>query len=1164
MNFPPVLFDNPNFSCNSSSLIPYQTLCKKLLKFNNKDPEFQANAINWIKSLKIQQLIKYFSFKNQWFVDILHEMLLISDSRKDKDIKYSFIPALNYENEQKQLKEIKFVDYFIICKDDGKISLSKNRTPEDKLKKKFVENLRYVTLSSNLLENININTNNHILNNYYNDENNENINNEYNNVVTLSYEYLSDIDNLINTFLEISRNCCFQCPIEVDSKICKSGKKNYYNFKMPKWLEEQFTFQELLCAYFEQSILINYQYYLLYQQEIPFLYYDKFDEFLENIYKLQEFIFNCKESVSILQSIKPEEIKKIYNEDKNIKKIIEYKKSIDDEIKNNYIGKYSYSKKHTIKTIITTNLTTLGHVFLKDKLNFILNMTFIKDSILFTTDDFVLKIIYDLINNNWQSKVAEDLLNNYDMNNDNNKKRKKKKKNKKEGKNDEKNNELEKNKDHNINKDFEKENAISNCINNHIQENEDYIRKDIDNVDNNNSKKIIGEEQIEEKEKDNIKINLIEGKEEFIFGDINNEQDGNIYNNEALIIDNKTIENEIKNGSNNYKEKEEKSKEKEGDNKNDKNEENNSNDNNHKKKKDKNFFLYPTLKNKKKKNKQKKKEKIANNYNIKDENFSQKESEIANNNASNKQCEEDKKENKTEEEIKKENIIVQDQKDIKNEEEKEIENKIDNNTINEKDSTEENKEKIKKNKNGYEFVSTKQKNKFNMGMKLKNMLKDNSNLIIPKNYQPKDSSYNKLKFKNQISLSFQSKKDETFESDNNNNYNSNIPVENGSYPSNINFMTGSNLPRFTSFNFNSKKKGKNYRNKHNINISPYNFVSNNILELSKEIIDNTMKVNQNKGNLGKVREKFIKKIYELINIFLINEKLDFLCSFYGSSISGLSIENSDIDIMVKLKENKNEKDYVNKIMNLLVDNLKKNNINYITNIIPIFSASVPVIKLECDLCNNDAFSEEVNKLMKACDLNYNDIAKLYFDITFFVVENEQEKIPSELMIDYIKESIMNYPQIIDIVYIMKRYLFNKKLNKSYQGGISSFSLFLLTLAFLKHFNKNKNYKIPIGSLLIEYLNYYANFNFYNTVIDPSKDDNIYSIIEDNSILYKYNLNIIDPITGLNVSKSTFKMDQIQKAFKDGLDKIVGNLYIVNNGNIDNKKQSKILGSFLSK
>ena len=566
-------------------------------------------------------------------------------------------------------------------------------------------------------------------------------------------------------------------------------------------------------------------------------------------------------------------------------------------------------------------------------------------------------------------------------------------------------------------------------------------------------------------------------------------------------------------------------------------------ENNHKKKKEKNFFLYPTFKDKKKKNKQNKKKE-------KEQNSNNNTNNINTNTNSIKEEEPGQKEKK---EILNEDKITEDTNDIKKDEDNKNEITTDNNISNRKNSNDDNnKEKYKKSINGFDYKSSKQKNKFNIGMKLKNIIKDNSNLIIPKNFQPHDNSYNKLKYKNQ-SLSFQTQKEEILE-------NSNSSIEPSS---NNNFLVGSNLPHFTSFNFRSNKKGRNYRNKHNNNnnISPYNFISNKIIEFSNEIRDNTIKVNTNKGILGKAREKYIKKIYEIVNIFLINEKIEFLCSFYGSSVSGLSIENSDIDIMVKLKENKDEKDYVHKIMNILVENFKKNNINYITNIMPIFSASVPVIKLECNLCNDESFSNDINNLMKKCDLSYNDVTKLFFDITFFVVENEKIKIPSELMIDYIKESTMIYPQIIDIIYIMKRFLFNRKLNKSYQGGISSYSLFLLTLAFIKSF-KNK-YELPIGSLLIEYLNYYTNFDFYNTAIYPNnKDENIYTIIEDNHFLQKYNLNIIDPITGLNVSKSTFKMDQIQKALREVLDILITNLYNINNDNGNNNK--RLLDSFLLK
>ena len=1135
MNFPPVLFCNHNFSTlfannynnqKSSNLINYQNLCKKLLKYENKDTNFQVSAVNWLKSLEIQQLIKYCSFKNQWFVDILHEMILISNS--NQDLNYKFIVCNKSEQKENQDETVisdinflyyqkecpRFTDYFDIC-DEGLISLSRRKTPEEKLKKNFIENIRYITLSSNSLKNI------------YK-SNNEKLFHELNNIVTLSYDYLSNIENLVEIFNIISNKKFFKNPIELDIKMSQSGK-NYYNFKLPIWLGDKFTLPELLCAYFEQSLLINYQYYLLYNEEISLLYYDEFDDLINNIYKLKEFIINSKDNIKIIQSAKPDEIKKIFNDNQNIKKFINHKKSIDDNIRNYYIGKISYSKKHTTKTIINTTLSSLEDIFLHDKLNFVLFITFIKDSIIFKTEDFIIKIVHDIINNYWKSKVSEDLLNDIGINNNDNiinKKRKKKKKKKRE-----ENINIIMKQENNINED--NKNKILENINifsGNQTENNEIIKKE--NIkDNNNSK----DENIINSEKEELITNLIE-----YFDNSKNNIENEIKNKDSdnTIIDEKKQLEDI----NNDKKEEAKDKINNEDNKEISlkidlvNNEENILKNNKKKRKEKNFFLYPTFKDKQKKNKpNKKKEKISSNI-IKEDIPSKNEINEFNNN-----------QNGEEEILLKERNVLKNEIVRKNEEENKNEILFDNNDNNDKNINEENKEKYK--------IKNKQKNKFNIGMKLKAIFQENLNLSVPENFQPPEKTFNKIKLKSQLNLNPQDKIKEIYEK---NNYSENIITQ-----KNINFQDETNIPNYTSFNYHSTKKGRNYINDYNyINnyTSPNDYISDNILEFNQEIINNTLKINSNKGILGKAREKFIKHIYEIINVFLINEKIDFLCSFYGSTFSGLSIENSDIDIMVKLKKKTDEKDYVNKIIHILVDKLKNNNIKYITNIIPISSASVPVIKLECDLCNDDSFSNEINNLMENCKLSYNDINKLYFDITFFLVENEQKKIPSELMIDYIKNNIIIYPQIIDIVYIMKRFLFNRKLNKSYQGGISSYSLFLITLAFIKFFKSN--YEMPTSSLLIEYLNYYSNFDFPNTVIQPNKDEDIFSIIENNSISNKYSVNIIDPITGLNVAKSTFKIELIQNAFREGLDIIIRNLYQYNNEYPIIKNNIKVLQKFL--
>ena len=1136
MNLPPILFNNNKFpslfnqshSEISSSLYSYQNLCKKLLKFENKDPNFDLNIITWIKSLSISQLFKYFSFKNYFIVDILHEMVLINNSKPY--IKFKFTPGplrenISEEKEPQDTKPIinflnflffekespKFSDYFNIV-DSDIVMLTRGRSEGEQRRQELVDNIRYVTLNSGIK-------------NYKEDENNSF--SEYNNVITLSYTYLKDINKIINTFQIISDKSCFKNPIEIESQtyiIEEHGNtlnKNYYNFKMPKWLKKEFTFSELLCAYFEQCIIINYMYFKMYKEEISLLYYDKFDELIDNNKKLIEFIKNSGDKkFEIIRNLHPDEIKKTITDNPLIKKIICEKQSKDSDIRNSYIGNYSYFKKHTIKTTVNSCLTTLEKIFIRGELEFVLFLNFIKDNIVFTTEDFAIKGIADIINNYWKNKLAEDLL--QDINNNNNndesnkkKKRKKKKKKKKTDKNGE---------NENYNKINEEKDDINEGKNNKI--NDKNINEEIINDNNNNNEQKSKEDKEQDKEKEILidnKQNINETKKEKKDNEENTneinktqKEENSIITENIILEKEETFENKINNKENNME------------NINNKSETEKSN----KKKKEKDFFLFPTTKegNKKKKTKQKnKKNSLLNNYidddininielnldnNTKSNNFIDKIDLISDKATISTKEEEDKK---FEEENK--NIII-------------IENETNNDPEkNSKDVTQ-TKEKYTKNKSEYEFSSSssKQKNKFNMGIKIKKLIKDNSNLIIPKNFHPQNQNYNLN------------------------------PSKNNSEQNKNNFLIGSNYPRFTSFNFHSKKK-RTYRNNHFI-YNNNNYIPNNIVQLSQEIIDNTIKVNNNKKILQQIREKYIKKIYENINIILRNSKVEFQCAFYGSSISGLSIENSDVDIMVKLRKNSNEKNYINEIMNILVENLQKSDLKYIKNIFPISSASVPVIKLNCDFSDTPLFFEELNSILiknNNISINNNDINKLYFDITFFLTENELEKIPSELMIDYIKECTLNYPQIFDIVYIMKRFLFNKKLNKSYQGGISSYSLFLMTLAFIKLYKNN--YDIPIGSLFIEYLYFYSNFNFYNTLIQPSKENNIFENIENN--LQKCSLNIIDPITELNVAKSTFKIDQVQNAFREGFDNISNNLLEINLMGDNSHQDKKILDEFFS-
>jgi len=1091
MNFPPILFYDPKFqnlfsnnymNQNLSSLASYQNLYKKLIKFENKDKKFQSNVISWLKTLKEYQKIKYFSFGNQWFIDILHHLILIYDFNNEQ--KFIFSPATKNKDNNNVLTYLNFLekkilsynpcfaDYFTLL-DSGVINLSGNKNNQEKPQTIFLNNIRYITLSKN----------NQLINNieekYFFD---------YNNVVTLSYDYLSNIDQVIENMLAISGGNCFKQPIEIDSQICESGGK-IYNACMPKWLDVEFSLPELLCCYFEQSILMNYQYFLLYKEEIPYLYYDNLGELLDNIFKLKDFIGNSNEKKDeIFFSVNKEEIRKIIQNNQSIRKIIFDKKRSEENIKTYYIGNFQYSKPISTNEIISKTMLTLHRLFINGDLNFVLFISFIRDSQVFATEDFIIKIVFEIINNFCQNKIVEDLLNNITPNQDIRKKKKRKKKRNKNKNEAQINfNDLEKSEKEQNNKGkikFENNNSIIDKyyelkVDNKSDNNLINKSNDIIIIKKENSEKLINNYQVNNCDK-KIESNSIENSTMKIRNKENQRE-----NKDQAKKDNNIIEDNKKEILNEEKDK----------------------------KNGKNFFLFPVLpKNKKNKNKNKKRKKKLNKNNFDILFLKQNEEKI-----------------NIEEEIMMEEQKLKNENNYKKQEQKKN-IYLSSTKVHQKN----------------ELDCMKKKNKFNVG---------NINKLSKNNYAQYDN--------NNYTNSFNNKEldNKYFNNNGNIGYFNDNRTENNILRSKEDdkyFLAGANSPKFTSFYF--KSKNRNFRRKQENNA--YSFISNNIQEFSKEIINNTSKVNQNKEILQKIREKYIKEIYEKINSILFNEKLDFLCSFYGSSISGLSIENSDIDIMVKLKKDKNDKNYnyIRKIMDIIVYNLRKSNINYISNIFPIYTASVPVIKLECNLCNDKAFAFEVNEVIKKYELSYDEITNLFFDITFFEVEKEENRIPSELMIDYIKECIIIYPKIIDIIYILKRFLFNKKLNRSYEGGISSYSLFLLTLAFIKYFKNN--YDMPIGSILIEYLNYYSNFDFCSSIIQPSKNDanEIYIKNDNNSILYKYNLNIIDPITGSNVSKSTFKMDQIKNTFKEGLNIIIGNLYKISKDD-NNGKSKQILDNF---
>ena len=342
-------------------------------------------------------------------------------------------------------------------------------------------------------------------------------------------------------------------------------------------------------------------------------------------------------------------------------------------------------------------------------------------------------------------------------------------------------------------------------------------------------------------------------------------------------------------------------------------------------------------------------------------------------------------------------------------------------------------------------------------------------------------------------------------------------------------------------------------------------------DLTKEIISHEENITNNLKTLEKYRQDIYSKIKNFIENILDKNNIEAKLVNYGSHETGLSIEFSDIDILIKFCKKYtmnniciNNQQNIEEILSLIYNelNFEKDKFNII-QINAIYTASVPVLKIKFDL--NSIIPLEIKKKIKENYLfNFEeDILQLNFDFTFQEVESLDTpiKIPSLEIINFIKECLYIYKEIKPIILILKRYMKINKLNSSFHGGLSSYSLFLLLYSYIKSMYIPNN---TIGHYLYGFFEFYSNFNFGIYLIN-SKFDCPFMILDE---LHESGMMLIDPITSLNVAKSTFRIDQIKSVLTKGMI-IIRNLILSNIGkdyifNINNDGDGYIFLSELFK
>ena len=316
-----------------------------------------------------------------------------------------------------------------------------------------------------------------------------------------------------------------------------------------------------------------------------------------------------------------------------------------------------------------------------------------------------------------------------------------------------------------------------------------------------------------------------------------------------------------------------------------------------------------------------------------------------------------------------------------------------------------------------------------------------------------------------------------------------------------------------SFSINSDISQKSYRT---MTSNENNYINNNSFETfcnnyyTKGLNDYCGITENNLSILNNIRKQKLNKLINIINENF-KDKFDLKIGNYGSYFTDLSIEGSDMDICIihKAKENVNSNFY-DELYKLL---LKQKPFLY--NITPIYS-EIPLIKLEIDI------TDEIKIPFGNCYnyIKYEDLTRIKIDIN--VSDNQEYLENCEKNVEYVKNMVKKYPQIRPVLLFLKRYFKNMNMNKVYYGGISSYSLFLLTLNTIKSYSK---YNLGISQLLFKVLEKFSSFDFKNNGIGTDNYD--YKLDLDN---YDETLYILDPLTGKNISYGICKGGNLKKTF----------------------------------
>jgi len=196
--------------------------------------------------------------------------------------------------------------------------------------------------------------------------------------------------------------------------------------------------------------------------------------------------------------------------------------------------------------------------------------------------------------------------------------------------------------------------------------------------------------------------------------------------------------------------------------------------------------------------------------------------------------------------------------------------------------------------------------------------------------------------------------------------------------------------------------------------------------------------------------------------------------------------------------------------------------------------SLPLWTLEKTLKAHKIADAQSIKVLDKASVPIVKLTDLKTDIKVDISFNTSTGVKSAKLI---KEFKKQFPALPKLVLVLKQFLLQRDLNEVFTGGISSYSLILLTVSFLQlhpRYDPNEP-NVNLGVLLIEFFELYGrHFNYLKTGIRV-KDGGAYVIKEQvqNDNGYRTSiLSIEDPFTpGNDIGRSSYGALHVKQAFE---------------------------------